>query len=104
MADSTSMRLAQPRVIVMPEPNIRPPMTEPDRLPRLLSWRTVPVSNRPSRIRAWVAIRAVEKTNSQMASRSPMHAVGNLQRRCAQAEAGPLRQRAEQDADQQRRQ
>ena len=99
VAESTSMRLAQARVSVMPQPNIRPPMIEPDRLPRLLSARTVPVSNRPSRISAWVAISAVAKANSQMASLSPSLAMRDFQRRRAQAEARPLRQRAEQHAD-----
>ena len=71
VAESTSIRLPQARVSVMPQPNIRPPRMAPDRLPVLLSCRTAPVSNNSNRISACVAISAVAKTNSQTAMRSP---------------------------------
>ena len=68
LADSTSRRLAQPRVMIMPMPNSRPPTSAPDRLPRLASWRAPLTSSAPARISACTAISALAKASSHTES------------------------------------
>ena len=67
-AASTSSRLEQPRASTMPTPNIAPPISAPDRLPRWLSWREVLTSSQPSWMKPCVSSTAVEKVNSQTVS------------------------------------
>ena len=71
LADSTSSRLAQPRVMIMPTPNSSPPTSAPDRLPRLASWRALLTSSQPSRIKPCTRISALENASSQTESFSP---------------------------------
>ena len=57
--------------MIMPAPNIKPPMMLPDRLPRAASCRASPTSSRPAAIASWVAATAAEKVSSQIATLVP---------------------------------
>lgn len=72
LAESTSSRLAQPRVRIMPQPNISPPMIAPDRLPVAAIWRTWETSISPSQASPWVSAMAPVNTSSQTETRAPM--------------------------------
>lgn len=67
-AASTSSRLEQPRARIMPAPNIAPPITAPDRLPRAASWRAPLTSSQPNWMKACVSSTAVAKVNSHTVS------------------------------------
>ena len=88
LAESTSRRLAQPRVMIMPAPNSRPPISAPERLPREASWREVPTSSTPSSVSSWMPTTAEEKVSSHTASFSP-------KRRCQNSITAERRQNRE---------
>jgi len=61
LADKTSRRLAQPRAKIIAAPNIRPPITLPDRLPRFASWRASETSSKPAMMADCIPVTAAEK-------------------------------------------
>ena len=71
LADSTSRRLAQPRVMIMPAPNSRPPNSAPDRLPRAAIWRVADGSSMCGSTSNCTATTAVENASNQTDSFSP---------------------------------
>lgn len=77
VADNTSKRLAQPRARIMPTPNINPPMTAPDMLPVVASWRLWLTSSQPAQIAPCTATTPAENANSQIARRGPKRPSAN---------------------------
>ena len=71
LADSTSKRLAQPRVMTMPTPKVKPPMSAPDRLPVAEICRALLVSSHPINTMSCTAMTAEAKANSHTDSFSP---------------------------------
>jgi len=71
VADSTSKRLAQPRVRIMPTPKHSPPTSAPDRLPVLAICREPDTSSQPLRVSHCTATTADANVISHTGSFSP---------------------------------
>ena len=88
LADSTSKRLAQPRVMTMPTPNSKPPMSAPEMLPLADTCRALPVSSQPINTINCTPMTAEEKASNHTDSLSP-------KRRCQNSMTAARRQKRE---------
>src|SRR3569623_940490 len=68
---STSSRLEQPRASTMPQPNSRPPINAPDKVPCAAGRRAVPTTSAPNRMKPCVATSATEKASSHTHNLGP---------------------------------